>query len=84
MTFPHGRAAVTGDTHPDVVVVGGGAAGSSAALVLGRARVHVVLVDAGTPSNAPSTGIGGLLANDGTLPARFYERAPEELAAYPR
>ena len=69
--------------NPDVVIVGGGAAGSSAALVLGRARADVTLIDAGRPSNSPSTGIGGLLGNDGTEPADFYRRASEELAAYP-
>src|SRR5437764_1354415 len=37
----------------DVAVIGGGAAGLSAALVLGRARRRVVVVDAGTPRNAP-------------------------------
>ena len=68
---------------PDVVIVGGGAAGSSAALVLGRARAGVLLLDAGRPSNAPSTGIGGLLGNDGTPPAHFYKHAADELAAYP-
>ena len=68
---------------PDAVIVGGGAAGSSAALVLGRARADVVLVDAGEPSNAPSTGVGGLLGNDGIAPADLYRRAAEEIAAYP-
>jgi thioredoxin reductase len=73
---------VTEDPFPDVVIVGGGAAGSSAALVLGRARARVALVDAAHPSNAPSTGIGGLLGNDGSMPADFYQRAADELAAY--
>lgn len=68
---------------PDVVIVGGGAAGSSAALVLGRARARVLLIDAGQPSNTPSTGIGGLLGNNGITPADFYKRAADELAAYP-
>jgi thioredoxin reductase len=69
--------------NPDVVIVGGGAAGLSAALVLGRARADVVLVDAGQPSNSPATGIGGLLGHDGTPPSHFYEQAREELAGYP-
>ncbi len=74
--------AMTADPHPDVVIIGGGAAGSSAALVLGRARARVLLIDAGQPSNTPSTGIGGLLGNDGTNPAEFYQRAADELDAY--
>lgn len=71
------------NTFPEVVIVGGGAAGSSAAPVLGRARAHVLLIDAGEPSNAPSTGIGGLLGHDGTTPSDFYRRAAAELTAYP-
>jgi thioredoxin reductase len=67
----------------DCVVVGGGAAGLSAALVLGRARRRTLLVDAGNQSNLPAHGIGGLLGNDGTPPGEFYAGAREELAAYP-
>jgi choline dehydrogenase-like flavoprotein len=43
----------------DVVVVGGGAAGLSAALVLGRARRRVAVVDAGAPRNAPAAHMHG-------------------------
>ena len=43
----------------DVVVVGGGAAGLSAALVLGRARRRVAVVDAGAPRNAPAAHMQG-------------------------
>lgn len=71
------------NSHPDVVIVGGGAAGSSAALVLGRARASVVLVDADNPSNQPSTGIGGLLGHDGAAPSDFYRKATDELGDYP-
>ena len=74
---------MTSPKPPDAVVVGGGAAGSSAALVLGRARADGVLIDAGEPSNAPSTGVGGLLGHDGIAPADLYRRAAEEIAAYP-
>ena len=72
-----------GKLFPDVVIIGGGAAGSSAALVLGRARARVTLIDDLHPSNAPSTGIGGLLGHDGTAPTDFYKLAADELAAYP-
>jgi thioredoxin reductase len=66
----------------DVVVVGGGAAGLSAALVLGRARRRTLVVDAGAPSNAPAHGIGGLLGHDGRPPAELYARGRDELAGY--
>ncbi len=54
------------DTDVEALVVGGGAAGLSAALVLGRARVRVLAVDAGEPSNRVAPAIGGLLGQDGT------------------
>ncbi len=53
----------------DVVVVGGGAAGLSAALVLGRARRRVAVIDAGAPRNAPAAHMQGFLSRDG-MPAR--------------
>ncbi|OFJ52556.1 FAD-dependent oxidoreductase [Mycolicibacterium grossiae] len=67
----------------DCIVVGGGAAGLSAALVLGRARRRTLLVDAGAPSNASAHGIGGLLGHDGRPPAELYARGRAEVAAYP-
>jgi thioredoxin reductase len=67
----------------DCIVVGGGAAGLSAALVLGRARRRTLLVDAGEPSNAPAEGIGGFLGQDGRPPAEFYAVGREELSGYP-
>jgi thioredoxin reductase len=65
------------------VIVGGGAAGLSAALVLGRARRRVLLLDAGEQSNRPAHGIGGLLGHDGVAPGELYSRARAELARYP-
>ena len=53
----------------DVAIVGGGAAGLSAALVLGRARRRVVVVDAGAPRNAPAAHMQGFLSRDGMPPA---------------
>lgn len=67
----------------DCVVVGGGAAGLSAALVLGRARRRTLVVDAGNQSNLPAHGIGGLLGHDGRSPAELYEIGRQELAKYP-
>jgi thioredoxin reductase len=67
----------------DCVVVGGGAAGLSAGLVLGRARRRTLLVDAGRQSNLPSHGVGGLLGHDGRPPAELYETGRREIAAYP-
>lgn len=67
----------------DCVIVGGGAAGLSAALVLGRARRKTLVVDAGEQSNLPAHGIGGLLGHDGRSPAELYEMGREELKKYP-
>jgi len=67
----------------DCVVVGGGAAGLSAALVLGRARRRTLVVDDGNQSNLAASGIGGLLGHDGRPPAELYEMGRQELAAYP-
>jgi thioredoxin reductase len=72
------------DTDPwDCIVVGGGAAGLSAALVLGRARRTTLVVDAGRPSNLVAHGIGGLLGHDGRPPSDLYVAGRAELAAYP-
>lgn len=67
----------------DVTIVGGGPAGMSAALVLGRAKKRVVLVDAGRPRNRVTQGIHGFLTRDGIRPAEFRQTARAELAGYP-
>ncbi|MEV0694910.1 NAD(P)/FAD-dependent oxidoreductase [Streptomyces sp. NPDC050388] len=66
----------------DVVVVGGGAAGLSAALVLGRARLRTLVVDAGEPRNAPSAHMQGYLSRDGIPPADFLALGREEISRY--
>ncbi|MCV7423742.1 NAD(P)/FAD-dependent oxidoreductase [Mycobacterium yunnanensis] len=71
------------DTEWDCIVVGGGAAGLSAALVLGRARRRTLVVDAGRQSNLPAHGIGGLLGHDGRPPAELYATGRAELEKYP-
>ncbi|GAA4337615.1 NAD(P)/FAD-dependent oxidoreductase [Streptomyces venetus] len=65
-----------------VVVVGGGAAGLSAALVLGRARHRTLVVDAGEPRNAPAAHMQGYLTRDGMPPAEFLAIGREEIARY--
>jgi thioredoxin reductase len=67
----------------DCLVVGAGAAGLSAALVLGRARRRTLVVDAQGQSNRVASGIGGLLGHDTRRPADFYAAGRAELAAYP-
>src|SRR5215213_6379941 len=66
----------------DVVVAGGGAAGLNAALVLGRARRRVAVVDAGAPRNAPATHMHGFLSRDGMPPADLLAVGREEVAGY--
>src|SRR5689334_6197043 len=66
----------------DVIVVGGGAAGLSAALVLGRARRRVAVVDAGAPRNAPATHMHGFLSRDGMSPVELLVAGRAEAAAY--
>jgi thioredoxin reductase len=67
----------------DCLVVGGGAAGLSAGLVLGRARRDVLLVDAGQQSNRPAHAVGGLLAQEGTAPGTLYAAGRDQLATFP-
>ena len=66
----------------DVVVVGGGAAGLSAALVLGRARRRVAVIDAGEPRNAPAAHMQGFLSRDGMPPAELLVAARAEILGY--
>lgn len=66
----------------DVAVVGGGAAGLSAALVLTRARRKVVVVDSGKPRNAPASHLQGFLSRDGMPPAELLAAGREEVAGY--
>jgi thioredoxin reductase len=70
------------NTRYDVVVIGGGAAGLSAALVLGRARRRVAVVDAGAPRNTPAAHMHGYLSRDGTPPADLLTLGRDEAAAY--
>jgi thioredoxin reductase len=66
----------------DVVIVGGGPAGLSAALMLGRCRRSVLLLDTGKPRNAASQALHGYLTRDGMAPRDFLAAARAELHTY--
>jgi thioredoxin reductase len=66
----------------DVAIIGGGAAGLSAALVLGRPRRRVVVIDAGTPRNAPASHMQGFLSRDGMPPTELLRASREEVRRY--
>jgi thioredoxin reductase len=67
----------------DVIVVGGGPAGLSAALYLGRSRRRVLVVDAGRPRNAAAHSAHGVLTRDGAAPGDLLQEARRQLNAYP-
>lgn len=66
----------------EVLIVGGGPAGLSAALVLGRCRRRVLVCDAGQPRNAASHGLHGFLTRDGIKPSEFLEIGRQQLQPY--
>lgn len=66
----------------DVVIVGGGPGGLSAALVLGRGRKKVLLCDSGTPRNEAAEHIHGFVTRDGTPPKEFRRIGREQLRPY--
>ncbi|WP_100331109.1 NAD(P)/FAD-dependent oxidoreductase [Bacillus xiapuensis] len=67
----------------DVVIVGGGPAGLNAALVLGRARRQVAIIDKGTPRNRITLQSHGFLTRDGVSPLEFRQAAFQQLSHYP-
>jgi thioredoxin reductase len=66
----------------DVVVIGGGPAGLSAALMLGRCRRRVLLCDLGQPRNRRSQALHGYLTRDGIAPPAFNDLGRRELPSY--
>lgn len=66
----------------DVIVVGGGPAGLSAALMLGRCRRSVLIFDNSRPRNGASRALHGFLTRDGTPPGEFLAMARLELSRY--
>lgn len=67
----------------DCAIVGAGAAGLNAALVLGRARKSVILLDDNRPRNAVTQKSHGFITRDGVSPSEFRRLALEEVLRYP-
>ncbi len=84
--MPMTTAAYASDTLPDetvdVVVIGGGAAGLSGALMLARSRRSVVVIDGGAPRNAPAAEVHGLLGREGVPPAELLGTGRAEVRGY--
>ncbi|KOU36897.1 NAD(P)/FAD-dependent oxidoreductase [Streptomyces sp. WM6368] len=70
------------DNSFDVAVVGGGAAGLAGALTLVRARRSVLVIDSGSPRNAPAAHMHGYLGQDGESPAALLARGRAEVTGY--
>ena len=70
-------------TDYDVLIIGAGSAGLSAALVLGRCLRRVLVCDGGAPRNNPSPAVWGFFTRDGVQPNELLRLGLEQLAAYP-
>jgi len=73
---------MTANTHYEVVVIGGGAAGLSGALTLARARRTVLVIDAGDPRNAPAAQVHMYLGSEGIPPAELLAKGRTEVIGY--
>lgn len=69
-------------TRYDAVIIGGGAAGLSAATTLARALRSVLVIDSGTPRNAPAAGVHGYLSRDGMNPVELLAAGRNEVLSY--
>jgi thioredoxin reductase len=67
----------------DVIIVGGGTAGKSAALILGRCRRRALIFDSGAPRNAKSRSLNGFLSRDGIVPQELQQISTQQLSKYP-
>jgi thioredoxin reductase len=75
--------AEVGGLQMDCAIIGGGPAGLSAALVLGRARRHVLMFDHNRPRNAVTRESHGFITRDGIAPGQFRRLAHQDIAKYP-
>lgn len=66
----------------EVVIIGGGSAGLSAALTLSRARRRIIVIDSGEPRNAPAAGAHGLLGQEGINPFELLRKGRQEVTSY--
>lgn len=67
----------------DVIIAGGGVAGMSAALILGRCRRKILVCDSGKPRNSSSQALHGFISRDGINPFEFRSIIRDELRSYP-
>jgi thioredoxin reductase len=66
----------------DVIIVGAGPTGLSAALLLGRSRKHVLVINSGQPRNALSHAVNGFFSRDGIAPSELLQIGREQLQKY--
>ncbi|GAA1979684.1 NAD(P)/FAD-dependent oxidoreductase [Catenulispora subtropica] len=81
-TAPESTSFGMSDQHYDVVIIGGGPAGLSAALMLTRARRRVLVVDARAQRNAKAAHMHGFLSRDGMPPMELLELGRAEVLSY--
>lgn len=79
---PHIKQRENAMENYDVIILGGGAAGLAAAQALGRARRSVVVIDSGTPRNAPAEGVHNYLTRDGINPLELAALGAKEMQGY--
>lgn len=73
---------MTSNSEYDVIIIGGGAAGLSAAVTLTRARRHTLVVDAGSPRNAPAAHAHNYLGLEAIPPFELLDKGRREAQSY--